>query len=409
MRAKLSMKQMGDADVQYVSLVGRAANRIPFRITKSDKENKMGLDLSGIGRALKGKKVAKADKPELVAVVVEKSDLLPQITEAVTAAGLTVDNVVEDAESNTVAFVQKESEEGEELTTIKMDDTVSVVVKGFSAYCDNLKDFNEIVQAQGFYAGMNVATEALRDSVYKGLYSSDNPQEAVAKAETVLGQFTSYMKTLVGNLPENAFYVSKGVAVVVEKAAKDKKDKEETDAAAAVKAKDEQKAKDDAKTASKKEEGNGNGDEEEVNLDEVPDDVSKKDWTAKSEDERRQYHAAKKSEVAPVQKSETPAPAVDVADIVQKTADAVLKALAPKLESIEKSQKETEEKVDSVVQKSETVAKQLGATVVNTVSAGDTPSGTVQKSDSKDTDPRQGCFDTALIRKNDRQRRGING
>ncbi|QIN95168.1 hypothetical protein DLP3_005 [Stenotrophomonas phage vB_SmaS_DLP_3] len=405
MQAKISMNKMGDADVNFVSLVGRAANRIPFRITKSDKENKMGLDLSGIGRALKGKKVEKAEvKPELVAVVVEKSDLLPQITDAVSAAGLAVDNVVEDAETGTVAFVQKESEEGEDLTTIKMDGNVSVVVKGFSAYCDHLKDFNEIVQAQGFYAGMDVATSALRDSVYKGLYNSDNPQEAVAKAETVLSQFTTYMKTLVGNLPANAFYVSKGVAVVVEKAAKDKTDAEAAKEKAKETPADKSKGADKTNDAKAKKDG----EEEEINLDEVPEDVSKKDWTAKSEDERRQYHAAKKAAAEPAQKSETPAPAVDVADIVQKTADAVLKALAPTLESIQKSQKETEEKVDSVVQKSETVAKQLGSTVVNTSEHTDAPSGNVQKSAPKDTDPRSGCFDTALIRKS-AQRRSISG
>ena len=65
-KLQLKATELVDTDVNFVSLVTRGANRIPFRITKEDEQM---LDLHKIARSL----FKTADpKPEIVAVIAQK-------------------------------------------------------------------------------------------------------------------------------------------------------------------------------------------------------------------------------------------------------------------------------------------------------------------------------------------------
>ena len=54
MRVKTTMRQMKEAKVAFISLVTRGANRIPFRVLKSDKGDDNMLDLSQLRHVFKG-------------------------------------------------------------------------------------------------------------------------------------------------------------------------------------------------------------------------------------------------------------------------------------------------------------------------------------------------------------------
>lgn len=54
MRVKTTMRQMKEAKVAFISLVTRGANRIPFRVLKSDKGEDNMLDLSHLRHVFKG-------------------------------------------------------------------------------------------------------------------------------------------------------------------------------------------------------------------------------------------------------------------------------------------------------------------------------------------------------------------
>lgn len=56
MKIKTIAKEMKDADVRFISLVKRGANRLPFRIIKSTKDSDM-LDLTTLRPVLKGEKI----------------------------------------------------------------------------------------------------------------------------------------------------------------------------------------------------------------------------------------------------------------------------------------------------------------------------------------------------------------
>ncbi len=57
MKIKATAKELKNADVRFISLVKRGANRIPFRILKNDKGENQMIDLSALGPVLKGEKI----------------------------------------------------------------------------------------------------------------------------------------------------------------------------------------------------------------------------------------------------------------------------------------------------------------------------------------------------------------
>lgn len=56
MKIKATAKELKNADVRFISLVKRGANRIPFRILKNDKGENQMIDLASLSPVLKGEK-----------------------------------------------------------------------------------------------------------------------------------------------------------------------------------------------------------------------------------------------------------------------------------------------------------------------------------------------------------------
>lgn len=67
MKVKTTMRQMKDAKVAFISLVARGANRIPFRVIKSEGDEKM-LDLSQLRHVFKSEPIH-AKSPSFAAIL----------------------------------------------------------------------------------------------------------------------------------------------------------------------------------------------------------------------------------------------------------------------------------------------------------------------------------------------------
>ena len=57
MKIKATAKELKNADVRFISLVKRGANRIPFRILKTNKGENQMIDLASLSPVLKGEKI----------------------------------------------------------------------------------------------------------------------------------------------------------------------------------------------------------------------------------------------------------------------------------------------------------------------------------------------------------------
>ena len=220
---KLSIEatELVGTDVNFVSLVKRGANRIPFRIMKE--ENEAMLDLGKIGRQLFQKKEA---APALVGIILSKDADVEAITLALREAEIDLGTLTKTEDATSVSFAKADvaSVREDEVSILKCSDDVSLVVtglqKGFGSWNVDSSSFLDKVKASSFYSSVSNAASVFSDCAYDALYDADSP----AAASTLIGQmaddFKTYLTTLANGLPVQAFKAD----IALAKAAKSKKD-----------------------------------------------------------------------------------------------------------------------------------------------------------------------------------------
>lgn len=243
---RVKATELVDANVDFVSLVKRGANRIPFRIVKQEDEPM--LNLHKIGLTL----FNKADTaPEIVAAVVPAGTDMTLVAEVFKGAGLDTKVFIKTEVDGVVTLAKSDADKAEDTVIIKTGDKIGLVVAGLKKAFDGYNgssDFSEAVKAQGFYPSFCTAKEVLGDCVHVALHKSNSPAEAAEKISKTVEDFKSYVSALAGALPASAFYVDRyytdlykseeGTAVETQKAAseadkvKDEADKAKADEAA---------------------------------------------------------------------------------------------------------------------------------------------------------------------------------
>jgi hypothetical protein len=248
---KLQATKMSEATVSFISLVGNAANRIPFKIIKSEKPNmsKNAFGAMDLGSIFSTKK---AEKPVVLAVACMKGDHLEALTAQLKEAGFAVDNMAEH-EDGSVVFKQGDAElvAGEKTTVIRLNEDVALVTKGFSPYHleyaenDAQASFADTCAAQGFYPGVDSVMRTMGDMFRSTVSKSTDPKDAATAVSKMFDDAKAYALSMVKGLPIAAFKMD---GVVIAKHAKKEPEMSAEDKAAADAAK-EKATKDEADTA----------------------------------------------------------------------------------------------------------------------------------------------------------------
>lgn len=216
MRIKVKSSELGDANVTHVSLVERGANRVPFKIIKSE------TDKGGSMFNLNLKKAETKATPQLMGVLVSKEAATEGVVAALKAAGLKVDERLTN-EDGAVLFKQAafEEKDAKDFTVMKLSDEVAIALKGFDPYgATSAMSFKEILKAQGFMPGFSMATDAVYTSL-RNILSNTGPDESkdmVSKIETTLKEFTGYVVELAKQIPAVAFKAEAEVSRVLAEA-----------------------------------------------------------------------------------------------------------------------------------------------------------------------------------------------
>jgi hypothetical protein len=377
MLIKKKVRELKDADVRRISLVKRGANRIPIKIQKADRtgEQEMGINLGSLVFR------QKSDTPASVSAIVfpSKPENYDQIKSLVEKAGFATDKPVEEKDG-TFVFAQTENYD-QDSTVIRMSDDLVVVMKSFQPYAYDMDSFNEIMQAQGFYNGVDAACCALRQTLIAKMDDAKSPADAATATQAVVADFGQYLVSLAKGLPSNAFKFEKAYGEAVktfkaEKVAKGEKPAVETEV--------------------KVEKG-----------DKAPEGVDQAKWDEMSADERTTWmdkNKAKKTETPAAEAPKVDAPAaVDKAPVEKSETAIFMDSLSEQLvrlnqtmENLATVQKSQGELIQTAVSKSEDLEKRLKGTVIASAPRGDDPSGstTVRKSESGPF--ANGSFDTAL-------------
>ena len=206
---KQNANELHDAEVSWISLVDRPANRIPFRIMKAEKpEDKRSTAMINMG--LNGLfATSKQDKasPSISAIVLKAEDqerMLPLLKEA----GFTVDDL--DTDTDGVVIVKQEDFDVDAVVTVKLKNDTAVILsnveKAFTPYPDTL-NFEEKLKAAGFFPSVSMATEALMDTVSAIMLDARSPDEVKTKMDQAIQSYSTFVLNLTDALPVTAFKI----------------------------------------------------------------------------------------------------------------------------------------------------------------------------------------------------------
>jgi hypothetical protein len=202
-RLEFKATELTNTDVNFVSLVKRGANRLPFRITKGEGEM---LDLYAIGR----KMFQKADAaPTVVAIVTQKADA-PVIAKISAVCGL--GDKLAKSDDDGVVTLSKEGDKLEAgpksgLALVKLDDDLALAVKGSDlrkAASD--RDWTGTIYAgsageQGFYLSPTRASQMLSDYAASLLKTAD-PVSFGSELAKASEDLKSYVETFGVLMPK---------------------------------------------------------------------------------------------------------------------------------------------------------------------------------------------------------------
>jgi outer membrane biosynthesis protein TonB len=370
---RTKLKQLRDADVRFISLVDRAATRIPFRVLKREKESEMGIDLTRVFKS-----DGEAPKPFVSAVVVfaQKDEAAAkQVLDAIEKHGFRTDRVQKSDGGETLVFAQ--TDQPKDVQLVRLSDQVLVSVANFQTPSGWIGDQ---IDEHGFFPDLKMASQGLHEEVMK-VSKSDTPQD---HAQAALTSYAEYLNQMI-MLPVEAFKLDEAVTEIVKKcsceAPKEEPVKEEP--------------KKEEKVAGEKMTGN----------------PAKKVIKESEEDRKKRIKDHPPSEMAPVDEEDDQKPPPEeeakkndnailaALNDLKTTTTAQLTALTTKLETVVTEQGNQKKVLDDVVKKADTLGEKLGATVVAPVVSEDRPAGPARMRVQKDDDPRTGNFDTAFLRR----------
>lgn len=203
MKIRMPAKKLANADVHFLSLVERGANRTPFKIQKRDQ--------SMINFGFRTQKQDEKKQASIVAYVVMKHDRDAGYEAEMAKAGAKIDNVVEDGDvvlyrQDDTALKNDKDEVNEELIAVKLTPDFAVVLKGYDPYqMAGETSFTENLKTMGFMPGFSMAAQALTTSVNNTLTTAKDSKEAAAKVGDALDEFGDYVHSLATEIPQAAF------------------------------------------------------------------------------------------------------------------------------------------------------------------------------------------------------------
>ena len=202
-RVKVEAHEITDADVDFVSLVGKAASRLPIRILKSDEpQEKQMINISNMfGR------VKKADGPTIVALAVnpavaDNEELMGFLKDR----GFDTENVVE---HEGVQLLKQEDFDfaEDDLKSVKLDDNVGALVRVSKRFDPAFmsSDFAENLSSNGFFPSVIQATEALVDTIRGVMEESSNTGELEDGLSQAINDYRDYVEGMAAGMPDTLF------------------------------------------------------------------------------------------------------------------------------------------------------------------------------------------------------------
>lgn len=210
MKVKVVANELLDTDIEMVSLVRHGANRVPFKILKSEDPEK-----SSLGGKLQSFFSLGRGGFNVTAYFIRK-DAAEALLPVLKAEGVDVSRAVE-SEGVTVVAVSDLKARG----FIQLNDALAVAVdQPIREFSDEsiVKAYAEGIGLSDFAPGVSLSVRGLADTVWTILNASDGAEsrdERVAKVDTMLASFRKYITSLAKALPEQVFKIEAATRALI--------------------------------------------------------------------------------------------------------------------------------------------------------------------------------------------------
>ncbi len=214
-KVTIQAQELTEMDVERISLVKRGANRVPFRIIKSQGDNSMSQFTLSLTKLFQ--KDAASVEPTLVAIALSKSADVELVTTALVGGGFEIDHVVEGEEVNSLMLVKGDDLEG--LFAIKINDDCAVLIKDFEKGLSSWPDSNSFVEnitTAGFAPSFRLANEILSETVSNIMYSEGDAEVTKSGISKAMNDFQGYVEAVMETIPVQAFK-AENILIEVEK------------------------------------------------------------------------------------------------------------------------------------------------------------------------------------------------
>lgn len=206
----IQARELSDMDVNIISLVKRGANRIPFRIVKSDGESTMNLTKIFFAKA--------PVTPAVVGLALAKTANQESYTKALAEGGFEVDHVTK-GENDSVSLMFTKSDDMEDAVAFKITDDAALIVtgveKGLMAFPDS-NSFIENITKAGFAPSYRIANDILTETVGNIIFSEGDAEETKGQVQKAIEDFGGYIEAILSTIPVQAFKAEE-IVVEVEK------------------------------------------------------------------------------------------------------------------------------------------------------------------------------------------------
>jgi hypothetical protein len=191
--------ELTDTNVDYVSMVKHAANRLPFRITKKEDEV---MDLYALGRRLfqKAEPVA-----SVVAIVTQKTDVKPTKLQAI-AKSCGLPGTLKKSEDGGLVTISAEGVDTSKVFLVKLDKNIAVAV----AHSSLKKAFPD----QDYVLGPNALRKSYQVAVKEAFEKAETIAEAHELVQKAGDDFKAQLALLEEHLPEAVFKADKALKAV---------------------------------------------------------------------------------------------------------------------------------------------------------------------------------------------------
>ena len=203
-KIKLNVNKLGDPTVNYISLVSRGANRIPFRIVKHEKQESSMIDLASLNlsKLFKTEKAAESTTPQpaIVGFVTMKDENFDLVKKHLKDAGFKISSIAEEADGS-VVFKQQD-EMPEEFAVLKMSDALLVLVDNLDA--EGAVDgtiYESLLKEDSFLPSQTIASQGMTLAMEEISAANEPTAEKVAKMELVTKDYNDYLAKLFSWVP----------------------------------------------------------------------------------------------------------------------------------------------------------------------------------------------------------------